>query len=256
MNRRSASTLMWLALGAATGAAQAEDFGSHASFALFAGSNAAMPGSFRGQTVPFDTVDPAGSIVYHDLKFSDAYDHRYTSGAEFAYAFNPEVAAYGRFSYAQFDGREHRVGTFMSSADEPSPVTATFGDTHTQEYDLGARYTFLPGSRLRPFVGGSLGATRLGATRAEFVTPGVTGGTKVTLGEADTVFSQRFETGLQFAPLENFDLRLTASANHLDADTRSTDPNLALVGLANTQADVRNHWDYPIELAAVWNFSG
>jgi outer membrane protein with beta-barrel domain len=254
MNARSASMLMMLGLGAVTAAAHADDFASHASFALFAGSNAAMPGSFRGQTVPFDSVDPAGSIVYHDLQFSDAYDHRYTGGVELAYAFNPEVAAYGRFSYAQFDGREQRVGTFMNSADEPQPVMANFGDTHTQEYDLGARYTFMPGSKLRPFVGGSLGATRLGETGAGFAHPDGGGSTKVTLGEADTVFSQRFETGLQFAPLPNFDLRLTAAANHVDADTRSNDPNLALVGLDNTQADVRSHWDYPVELAAVWNF--
>ena len=151
-------------------------------------------------------------------------------------------------------GSSQRVGTFMDSADEPHPVTANFGDTHTQEYDLGARYTFRPGSKLRPFVGGSLGATRLGATRAEFANLDGNGTTKVTLGEAATVFSQRFETGLQFAPLRNLDLRLTASANHVDADTRSNDPNLALVGLDNTQADVRSHWDYPVELAAVWNF--
>lgn len=32
------------------------------------------------------------------------------------------------------------------------------------------------------------------------------------------------------------------------------DPNLARVGLDPTQARVRNHRDYPVELAAVWNF--
>ena len=52
----------------------------------------------------------------------------------------------------------------------------------------------------------------------------------------------------------SFDLRLSVAANHVDADTKSSDPNLALVGLDNTQADVRSHWDYPVELGGVWKF--
>ena len=35
--------------------------------------------------LPIETADPAGSTVYHDLKFSDAYDQRYTAGAEVDY---------------------------------------------------------------------------------------------------------------------------------------------------------------------------
>jgi hypothetical protein len=88
MNAGSTS-LLCIALVAAGSAARADDFREHAGFALFAGGNAAMPGSCRGQTVPFDTVDPLGSIGYHDLKFDDAYDHQYTMGGEFDYAFSP-----------------------------------------------------------------------------------------------------------------------------------------------------------------------
>jgi hypothetical protein len=43
--------------------------------------------------------------------------------------------------------------------------------------------------------------------------------THVVLGESDTVFQQRIETGLRFTP-----------------------------------ADVRNHREYPIELGGVWKF--
>jgi hypothetical protein len=66
MSSRSLTMFCILALVTA-GAAHADDFRNRASFALFAGENSAMPGSFRGQTVPFDTIDPAGSTVYHDL---------------------------------------------------------------------------------------------------------------------------------------------------------------------------------------------
>jgi hypothetical protein len=251
MNARFTSML--LALTFAAGAAQASDVGNRASFALFAGGNTSMPGSFRGQQVPFDTSDPSGAIYYHDLKFDDAYDNRYTMGGEFDYAFTPRLSGFGRIGYSTFDGREHTVGTFTTTTTQ-TPVKANFDDTSSRDYDLGARYTFLPGSRWRPFVGASLGATHLSSTKAEFQNASGTGMTKVTLGESDTVFSQRVETGLQFAPVEHFDLRLSAAVNHLDADTRSGDPNLALVGLDPTQAHVRNHWDYPVELAAVWNF--
>lgn len=251
--KASSTSLVCVALAVA-GIARADDFREHASFALFAGGNAAMPGSFRGQTVPFETTDPSGSIVYHDLKFDDVYDHQYTYGGEFDYAFNPSFTGFGRIGYANFNGHEHDVGTFTSAATEQSTVRATFEDTNTREYDLGARYNFMPGSKWQPFVGAALGATHLSAARADFLNIDGSGKTRVTLGEADTVFSQRAETGLQFAPVPGFDLRLSVAANHLDADTKSSDPNLALVGLKDTSGEERNHWDYPVELAAVWNF--
>lgn len=254
MNSRSASTLFVLTIAAAT-AANADSFGERSSVVLFVGGNAAMPGSFRGQTVPFETADPAGSTVYHDLKFSDAYNDRYTTGAEFDYAVKPNLTAFGRFSYQAFNGQQVHVGEFTSNdLATVAPVNARFDDTDTQEYDVGARYSFGSLGGVQPFVGLSLGAERLGVTRAEFHNVNDTNTTKVVLGEADTVFHQRFETGVQFMPAEKFDLRLSVAANHVDADTKSSDPNLALVGLDNTRADVRSHWDYPVELGAAWKF--
>jgi hypothetical protein len=69
-----------------------------------------MPGSYRGQTVPFETSEPAGAIVYHDLKFDDAYDHQYTMGGEFDYTFNPSLTGFGRIGFANFNGREQTCG--------------------------------------------------------------------------------------------------------------------------------------------------
>jgi hypothetical protein len=250
MNARSTS-LLCIALVAAAGAARADDFRGHTSFALFAGANAAMPGSFRGQTVPFESG--AGAIVYHDLKFDDAYDHQYTMGGEFDYAFNPSLTGFGRIGYGNFDGRTQTIGTLASTAGQ-FPVQAAFEDTNTREFDLGARYSFMPGAKWSPFVGAALGATHLSAAKADFARPDGSGSTRVTLGAAGTVFSQRAETGLQFAPLPGFDLRLSLAADHVNANTRSSDPSLALVGLETITGEERSHWDYPLELAAVWNF--
>jgi hypothetical protein len=252
---KSVSVLLALSIvGAAS--AQASDFGSKSSVVLFAGGNAAMPGSFRGQTVPLEITDPDGSVVYNDLKFEDAYNDRYSVGAEYDYALRPNLDLFGRYAYQAFNGQEITVGSFSSPAlDTTQPVAARFSDTHTQELDVGARYDFAPMHGIRPFVGLALGAEKLAPTRAGFLNvagPGTI--TNVVLGESDTVFQQRVETGLQFSPGEKFDVRLSVAANHVDADTRSSDPDLALVGLDNTQADVRSHWEYPVELGGVWKF--
>lgn len=253
MKSASASLLFVFIAGAA--AAQASDSGSRSSIVMFAGGNAAMPGSFRGQTVPLQIGDPAGSVVYDDLKFSDAYHDRYSLGAEYDYALRPNLDLFGRYAYQSFNGEQVSVGKFTSTNfDLDQPVRANFNDTHTQELDVGARYDFAPMKGIRPFVGVALGAEKLAPTRAEFRNIGNTGTTNVVLGEGDTVFQQRVETGLQFSPADKFDLRLSVAANHVDADTKSSDPNLALVGLDNTQADVRSHWEYPVELGGVWKF--
>jgi len=254
-NRTSALSLLAAACAAAASSAHALPLTDNLSIEMFAGGNAAMPGSFRGQTAPLETADPAGSTVYHDLKFSDAYDQRYTAGTELDYAFNSRITGFGRFAYSAFSGSTHEVGQFEPNVAGPiQNVNAQFNDTATREFDLGGRYTFAPGAKLRPFVGAALGATHLSATRAEFDHVDDSGRTPVELSRAATVFQQRVETGLQYSPMENFDLRLTAAASHLDAGRRSDDPNLALVGLDSARGEMRGHWDYPAELGAVWHF--
>ena len=254
MKSATASLLFVLTIAGAA-AAQASDSGSRSSVVLFAGGNAAMPGSFRGQTVPPQVGDPAGAVVYDDLKFADAYHDRYSLGAEYDYALRPNLALFGRYAYQAVNGEQVSVGNFTSTNfDLDQPVRAKFSDTNTQELDVGARYDFAPMKGIRPFVGVAPGAERLAPTRAEFRNIGNTGTTSVVQGESDTVFQQRVETGLQFSPADKFDLRLSVAANHVDADTKSSDPDLALVGLDNTQADVRSHWEYPVELGGVWKF--
>lgn len=222
---------------------------------LFAGGNVGMPGSFRGQTVPFDTTGPNGSVTYKDLKLDDAYAHRLSGGAELDYALDDHVSTFARASYNEFSGDHVNIGEFDPAIPNVGrTIGATFGDTATREFDLGARYTFAPWGRVSPFAGAALGATHLSAMRATVDNPSGVGATNVELGKPETVFSQRAELGLQYAPVRNFDLRLTAAANHVDADRRSDDPNLALVGLDNVRGDVRGHWDYPLELGGVWRF--
>jgi len=253
MNRRIA-TLLMLVAGGGAGAAHADSADNRFGVVVFLGDNADMPGSFHEQSVAIDSVDPPGTITYHDLKFSDAYNDRYSVGAEFDYNFNPSITAFGRIAYDSFNGEDTHVGEFTSDGVTSVPVHAQFDDTKTQEYDVGARYNFITASGFTPFVGLALGAEHLGATRAEYRKPEDTSYTTVTLGEADTVFHQRIETGVQFAPSDGFSVGVSVFANNVDADTKSNDPNLAEVGLDTTTAAVHSHWDYPVELGGVWKF--
>jgi len=251
----SALSLFAAACAAAASAAHAQPLGDNASIELFGGANTSMPGSFRGQTESLQATDPLRPTIYNDLKLSDAYNNRYNAGAEFDYAFNSRLTAFGRAAYSEFDGTSHQVGRFQPVLSGPSePINAQFEDTATREFDVGARYTFAPGAKLRPFVGAALGATHLSATRAEFDHVDDPGRTPVELSRAGNVFEQRMETGLQYSPMEHFDLRLTAAATHLDAGKTSQDPNLTLVGLDSGHSELRGHWDYPAELGAVWHF--
>lgn len=226
------------------------------SFELFAGGNVALPGSMRGQTAPFQPVE-GGSLFYNDLKFDDAYRHRLGGGAELDYALSEHASAFARASYNEFNGDRVNIGMIDVPATSPTPsrtIGANFGDTATREFDLGARYLFAPWGKVSPFAGAALGATHLSATKAAVDNFNGFGTTYVELGKPATVFTQRAELGLQYSPVRDFDLRLTAAATHVGGERRSDDPNLALLGLDNAHGDVRDHWGYPVELGGVWHF--
>ncbi|HTU66519.1 MAG TPA: hypothetical protein VMF52_11260 [Steroidobacteraceae bacterium] len=239
-----------LACGAA-GAAQALPLSDQTSVELFVGGNTVMPGSFHdGSSAPLDSA-PGGDIAFDRVHFDSAYDNRYAAGAELDYAVDDRLTGFARAAYSQFDGRSRDVGSQITGEGRV-PIGANFDDNHMRQLDLGARYTFAPGARLRPFVGLGLGAADLAATRATIDESGTA--TRVELAKGGTVFEQRVETGLQFSPLPNFDLRLTAAALHLGGQHASDDPNLDLLGISPSRSTVGSRWDYPAELGAVWHF--
>ena len=246
MKPRSASNLFAAACVAAASAAHALPLSDRTSFELFAGGNVATPGSFRG---PMHVEGPDGRTNYTRLDFDDAYKHDYTAGAEFDFNFDSHVSAFARAAYSQFNGQNREIGSLVTQTAGFVPINARFGDADSRELDLGARYTFLSGGeKWRPFVGAALGAERVSDTHA------MVGNTPVQLGKADTVFQQRIETGLQYSPTRNFDVRLTAAANHVNGGDAVNDPNLTLLGLDSEHTGVQAHWDYPAEIGAVWHF--
>jgi hypothetical protein len=246
MKPRSASTMFAAACVAAASAAHALPLSDRTSFELFAGSVSA-PGAFRG---PMSIEGADSTTEYSRLNFDDAYHHDYSAGAEFDYNVDSHLTAFARAAYSQLDGKNHEIGFSSSSSGlaDPVPIEARFGDTDTRALDVGARYTFAKGEKWRPFLGASLGASRWSDSFA------MVDNTRVALAKADTVFEQRLETGVQYSPMRNFDLRLTAAATHVNGGGASDDPNLALLGLDEATSGVHAHWNYPAEIGAVWHF--
>ena len=253
MTSRSVSFFVALALVGGAAAAQATPLGDHFSVELFAGENVGVPGSFRADRMPVTPENP-NDRAYDRLDFSSAYDHRYTGGAELDYTFDERLSAFARAAYSRFDGQSHQIGALITDTPGNTPIDARFSDNSMRQLDLGARYTFAPGARFRPFIGAGLGAAELSATRAN-IDNVVGGGTlNVELGRANTVLTERLETGVQYSPMRNFDLRLTAAASHFGKQKPSDDPNLTVLGLDSAHGNMPGRWEYPAELGAVWHF--
>lgn len=254
MKYRHAYTMFAAACVAASSAAHAQPFNDtndRASIVLFAGGDVATPGTIRG---PVSLTGADGPTRYDRLDLDDTYHRNYTAGAEFDYPFDSHLAAFARASYSQFDGKNRVVGDNVSEANGYRSINAKFGDEDSTQFDVGARYTFLNSDRWRPFVGASLGAVRQSSMFADVDNLETSGRTRVELGKASTVFQQRVETGLQYAPSRNLELRLTAAASHVNDGKRSDDPNLGLLALTEAESGVHAHWEYPAELGAVWHF--
>jgi opacity protein-like surface antigen len=250
MQSRSIVFFVTLALAGGAAAAQAEPLSDHLSVELFAGENVGVPGSFRADR-PAAGANP--DRQYGELDFSSAYDHRYTGGAELDYTFDERLSGFARAAYSRFNGESHEIGALFAD-DGNTPITARFGDNSMRQLDVGGRYTFAPGAKLRPFLGAGVGVAELSATRAN-VDNVVGGGTlNVELGRANTVLTERLETGLQYSPMQNLDLRLTAAASHFAKQRPSDDPNLGVLGIESAHGDVPGRWEYPAELGAVWHF--
>ncbi|MEO8017135.1 MAG: hypothetical protein ABI769_04930 [Pseudomonadota bacterium] len=147
------------------------------------------------------------------------------------------------------------IGNLFSDSQGVQAIDAQFGDAHSTQVDFGARYMLGNGETWRPFFGAAIGETRLSGTSAMVSEPGGAPTTRVQLSRASSVFSQRVETGVQYSPMGNFDVRLTAAATHAENGRPSGDANLAMLGLAEeNRSIVHGHWDFPAELGAVWHF--
>jgi opacity protein-like surface antigen len=259
MNTRLRYGLL-MALGlAAVPAAQAAD--SPWSVSVFGGGALAEDGQLRmpvtRSIADLGSIDPAlsgtsGSIDLDRLNFNDLYRHRYLAGAEVDYDYLPDVQAFGRFNYESGDGRNRAIGSFTEGTDPThTPIAGHFSDEDTWSLDLGTRVYFPVSESFRPFAGIALGATRVSGIKAALALPDETPDVRFT--RTGTVFSQSIEAGVQYAAMQNLDLRFAIDATHFGSLPAVRNPTTLEADLQTNQS-TRDRWAFPVSLGAVYHF--
>ena len=235
------------------------------SFSLSGGGDVDTSGSIREpETTTIDdlgAIDPAlegtsGTLTLDRTRYSDLYDNGHELGAELGYAFSKNLEGFGRVTYDSFAGRDVEIGTLTSDVlAEPAPLDANFADAKSVSLQVGARYYWAAGSAWRPFVAGALGATHMDALTASLTVPGTAFEPQdARFAQADTVFTQSAEAGLEYNAGPSFGLRFAVDADHFGhASASDDDPVLTQLGIDTTE-NPGNRWTFPITLTASYRF--
>lgn len=230
---------------------------------MYGGDTVTEAGSLRSPistTIPdLGTVNPAlsgtsGTLSLDKLKYDDLFRQSFDTGLELNYSFN-NLQTYTRFSYDELDGRTRRVGFLSTDALGGSePLRARFADEDNKSLEIGSRYFWPTGTAWQPFAGVALGATRLDAIRANYLTPDAAiDVANVRFTRPATVFSQSVETGVEFDPNTNFGVRFSVDANHMGDPPSAHDPALSALGY-DASHDAEGRWTFPVAIAASYHF--
>jgi hypothetical protein len=263
MSTRNFGILASLALIAGARAANADNAEGSWGVAVYGGDTVTEAGSLRSPistTIPdLGTVNPAlsgtsGTLSLDKLKYDDLFRQSFDTGLELNYSFN-NLQTYTRFSYDELDGRTRRVGFLSTDALGGSePLRARFADEDNKSLEIGSRYFWPTGTAWQPFAGVALGATRLDAIRANYLTPDAAiDVANVRFTRPATVFSQSVETGVEFDPNTNFGVRFSVDANHMGDPPSAHDPALSALGY-DASHDAEGRWTFPVAIAASYHF--
>ncbi len=264
MNTRNVGILASLAIIAGARAANADTAESPWGIAVYGGDSVTQAGSLRSPlatTIPdLGTVNPAfsgtsGTLSLSKLRYDDLFRHNLDTGLELNYSFSNNLQTYTRFSYDALSGRTRNVGFLSTDALGGSePLRARFADEDNKSLEIGSRYVWPTGTAWQPFAGVALGATRLDAIRASFLTPDTAIDlTNVRFTRPSTVFSQSVEAGVEFNPSRSFGVRFSVDADHLGTPQSARDPALGALGY-DAAHDAEARWTFPVAIAASYHF--
>jgi opacity protein-like surface antigen len=263
MTSRDLMILAGLAVGAVgTSVANAAD--KPWSVALYAGDSISGSGTLHSprsaNIANLGTLDPklagaSGTLSLDKLRYHELYHNRFSTGLELGYSFTDNIMAFGRFTYDARQGRARDVGHLTSGAlSAPQIATLHVGNSDSRGLEVGARYFWLAKEMWRPFVSLSLGATHTDEARGTLTVRNTAIDIHdVLFADSGTTFSQTLETGVEFAPSEQFQLRFSVRANHVGTQHSGNDPRLASLGF-QAGDDASSRTDYPVALVGVYRF--
>ena len=202
---------------------------------LFAGGDVATPGSFRG---PLQCSGRAGwSDELRSARLRRRLSPRLHGRRGVRLQRSIRTCRHSRaLRIRSSTARIARSAVISPTADGPRAHQRAASATRTRASSTSAR-----GIPSRPARNGgrssALRSARRGCRHIRYAGARATTSTRVELGKADTVFQQRVETGLQYSPMRNFELRLTAAASHVDGGDGSERSRIsALLGLDSAQS--------------------
>lgn len=253
-----------LVVGATGPAWASESSSSPWSLSVIGGDSVGTTGNLQSPRVAalpdLGSIDPGlggatGTLRLEKLQYEDLFKRKYDVGLELDYALNDQLQTYGRFSYEGLGGRSRHIGGLTSDALPAGvPVDANFADADNKSLEIGTRYFWNTGTAWRPFAGVALGATRLGAIRADIFSPSADINLRdVRFTRSGTVFSQSAETGVEYDAGNNFGVRFSVNADHTGNPQAANDPALAGLGI-NPGHDAEARWSFPVSLAATYRF--
>ena len=265
MKTRSIQILTALAMiaGAARTASAADQSGAW-SLSILGGDSIGESGSLRSPTqttiadlgsLDSSLAGASGTLSLDKLKYEDLFKRRFDTGLELDYSFSDSLQTYGRFGYESLGGRTRDIGELSGDAiTSPTAITARFADQDNSSLEIGSRYYWPTGTSWRPFAGVALGATHMDGMRASLTsTTAAPDLQNLRFTRSSTMFSQSLETGVEYAPSNEFGVRLSLDANHIGAPPSADDTRLAALGF-DASDDARSRWSFPLAVAASYHF--
>jgi hypothetical protein len=204
-------------------------------------------------------LNPALAGVSAELRIrSRTHDQIYGNalfyGLEVGYGLNDRSEIFLQAKETSADDGRVRVGAaYVPALDTELDVFGRFSSYDAYTWEVGYRYFFGDGDRVRPFVAARVGATETDDIRATFEIPDAA----ITIQDApfykkDWALSGGLEAGAQIAFTERFSMRLAAGVNYID-DLSDDDSAIAGLGLASIN-DTGSRVSIPLSITGRWDF--
>ncbi len=190
MKRAAALTVLAFTAAACARPTQGAYFGAHsdgsprrAALELDVSLEGKSSSEFHGGTIP-------GAVVIEGRDWNDTHDNGYRVALRGAVEVAPRTEASLTVAYAEANARENVV---VGSAGV-DPIIASFDDYERLDLEFGLRRYIgdertLWHPRLRPFVSGSVGVSRIAEIDAQFQSDGFI---PLAIGDANGAFSSEF----------------------------------------------------------------
>ncbi|MET0499438.1 MAG: outer membrane beta-barrel protein [Steroidobacteraceae bacterium] len=191
------------------------------------------------------TVGP-GNVSLDSLTFDDLFNPDPSFGLELGYQLTSDLESFVRFDYSQMSGTNALLGR-VTTAGGVSAIRGDFDDLKTYSLDVGTRFYFHDGNKVRPYLTGYLGVDRGDAVYGHFSVGGATlGRRRETVLPQETRFDAGVEAGIDYRFESQWSVRLSVGADYSSSRHEETRA-FETLGLGPIRVSDQT-WSIPIDL--------